>query len=68
MSVMKCNNGKNLEKGHVCIVESVNESAKTYRTIEGNTNVKGERDSLSGDGVWQKTRNHKLIRTLLRKE
>lgn len=37
-------------------------------TVEGNTNTKGDRDSLSGDGVWQKVRNHKLIRTLLRKE
>lgn len=37
-------------------------------TVEGNTNNKGERDSLSGDGVWQKTRNHKLIRSLIRKE
>ena len=36
-------------------------------TVEGNTNVKGDRDSLSGDGVWQKKRNHKLIRTLIRK-
>lgn len=37
-------------------------------TVEGNTNVKGERDSLSGDGVWKKTRNHRLIRTMIRKE
>jgi hypothetical protein len=36
-------------------------------TVEGNTNGKGERDSLSGDGVWKKTRNYKLIRTLIRK-
>lgn len=37
-------------------------------TVEGNTNGKGERDSVSGDGVWKKTRNYKLIRTLIRKE
>jgi hypothetical protein len=37
-------------------------------TVEGNTNGRGERDSLSGDGVWKKTRNYKLIRTLIRKE
>lgn len=35
-------------------------------TVEGNTNNKGERDSLSGDGVWKKTRHWKLIRTLIR--
>lgn len=37
-------------------------------TVEGNTNVKGERDSVSGDGVWQKRRHKKIIRTLLRKQ
>lgn len=36
-------------------------------TVEGNTNGKGDRDSLSGDGVWKKTRNYKLIRALIRK-
>ena len=35
-------------------------------TIEGNTNGKGERDSVSGDGVWRKIRQKHLIKDLIR--
>ena len=35
-------------------------------TIEGNTNGKGERDSLSGDGVWRKERVPTLAKSYLR--
>jgi hypothetical protein len=36
------------------------------RTVEGNTNGQGDRDSTSGDGVWKKTRADSLARTLIR--
>lgn len=35
-------------------------------TIEGNTNGKGERDSVSGDGVWRKQRKPSLTKCYLR--
>ena len=35
-------------------------------TCEGNTNGKGERDSVSGDGVWRKKRNTNLVKSYLR--
>lgn len=38
----------------------------TIRTIEGNTNGKGERDSTSGDGVWRKVRSTTLVKSYLR--
>ena len=41
-------------------------SESIVHTIEGNTNGKGERDSLSGDGVWQKGRAMNLIRGVIR--
>ena len=34
--------------------------------VEGNTNGKGERDSLSGDGVWRKVRSRQLVRNFVR--
>jgi hypothetical protein len=40
--------------GHTGIVELIGQYS--VRTIEGNTNVKGQRDSRSGDGVYQKIR------------
>lgn len=49
---------------HVGIVEKDN--GPTFSTIEGNTNIKGERDSVSGDGVWRKTRAQSLAKSLLR--
>lgn len=36
------------------------------RTIEGNTNGKGERDSEAGDGVWRKEREPHLTRCYIR--
>lgn len=35
-------------------------------TVEGNTNGKGERDSISGDGVWRKIRPTRLVRSYIR--
>ena len=40
--------------------------AQSFRTIEGNTNGRGDRDSVSGDGVWEKTRAKKLVRNFIR--
>ena len=36
------------------------------KTVEGNTNGKGERDSTSGDGVWLKERDHTLTKAYIR--
>lgn len=36
------------------------------KTIEGNTNGKGERDSESGDGVWRKERAPNLTKCYIR--
>jgi len=36
------------------------------KTIEGNTNGKGERDSVSGDGVWNKIRQQALTKCYIR--
>lgn len=35
-------------------------------TVEGNTNGKGDRDSVSGDGVWKKTRHVSLVKAFIR--
>lgn len=35
-------------------------------TVEGNTNGRGERDSVSGDGVWKKQRDPSLVRCYIR--
>ena len=34
--------------------------------IEGNTNGQGARDSVTGDGVWEKTRAKNLVRKFIR--
>lgn len=39
---------------------------KTLTVVEGNTNGKGERDSTSGDGVWQKERARSLAKVFIR--
>ena len=40
---------------------------KNYiETVEGNTNGKGLRDSLNGDGVWLKERKTNLVRNYIR--
>lgn len=41
-------------------------TASRMKTVEGNTNGKGERDSESGDGVWAKDRPLSLARAYLR--
>ncbi len=38
----------------------------SIHTIEGNTNGKGERDSVAGDGVWKKDRAQQLTKSYLR--
>jgi len=49
---------------HIGIV--VNDIGATIQTIEGNTNGKGERDSITGDGVWRKTRARSLVKSFIR--
>jgi len=48
------------------VIEDQEEGSEFIRTIEGNTNGKGDRDSVSGDGVWQKTRRHELTKSYIR--
>lgn len=42
------------------------QTGKTVKCVEGNTNGKGERDSESGDGVWIKTRASSLAKCYIR--
>ncbi len=49
---------------HIGIVTKVN--AKNFQCVEGNTNGRGDRDSVSGDGVWLKTRTPSLVRCYIR--
>jgi len=52
---------------HIGIVREDQKSVKSaIKTIEGNTNGKGERDSEAGDGVWNKTRAASLTRNYIR--
>lgn len=52
---------------HIGIVaEDQLSPAHNIKTIEGNTNSKGDRDSNSGDGVWQKSRNPALVKCYIR--
>jgi hypothetical protein len=51
---------------HVGLVESEDKKSGTIQTLEGNTNVAGERDSTTGDGVWRKTRRKSLARHFIR--
>jgi hypothetical protein len=48
------------------VVEDQKEGDAFIRTVEGNTNGKGERDSESGDGVWLKKRQASLVRAYIR--
>ena len=51
--------------GHIGLV--VEDQIGPYiKTIEGNTNGRGDRDSELGDGVWEKTRNTKMVRAFIR--
>jgi hypothetical protein len=52
---------------HIGLVIADQTSAKgKIRTIEGNTNGRGERDSESGDGVWLKERAPTLTKSYIR--
>lgn len=48
------------------VVEDQQQLSDKVRTIEGNTNGKGERDSTSGDGVWEKQRERTLTKSYIR--
>ena len=48
------------------VVEDQRSLSDRVRTIEGNTNGKGERDSESGDGVWEKARERSLTKSYIR--
>jgi GH24 family phage-related lysozyme (muramidase) len=37
-----------------------------FLSIEGNTNGRGDRDSVTGDGVWEKKRAKSLVRKFIR--
>lgn len=52
---------------HIGIVVEDQLPGKDYIvTVEGNTNGKGERDSVSGDGVWRKERKTSLVKNYIR--
>jgi hypothetical protein len=48
---------------HVALATSDSDSSGSFNTIEANTGSNGERD---GDGVYAKTRNIKLVRSVVR--
>ena len=48
------------------VIKDQPSQAGAITTIEGNTNGKGERDSNSGDGVWEKTRARSLTKSYIR--
>ncbi|MFZ6818378.1 hypothetical protein [Undibacterium sp. Ji22W] len=52
---------------HIGLVIADQQSTKEkLKTIEGNTNQKGDRDSNSGDGVWTKDRAPSLTKCYIR--
>jgi len=51
---------------HIGIVVKDQLTPDSIECIEGNTNVKGQRDSKSGDGVWRKRRPASLVRSFIR--
>jgi len=55
------------EFSHIGLVVEDQVSVKyPIKTIEGNTNGQGDRDSTSGDGVWRKMRNPSLVKNYIR--
>lgn len=48
------------------VIEDQRTVTSKIKTIEGNTNGKGERDSASGDGVWEKERTPGLTKCYIR--
>jgi hypothetical protein len=52
---------------HIGVVaEDQPDAATALRTVEGNTNGAGTRESTTGDGVWRKTRVSSLVDSLIR--
>lgn len=49
----------------IVVADQVNPGA-TIETVEGNTNGRGERDSVAGDGVWRKFRAPHLVKSYIR--
>ncbi len=49
---------------HIGFVKEVLSGGK-FRAIEGNTNGAGDRDSTTGDGVWEKVRTKSLVRNFI---
>jgi hypothetical protein len=52
------------EFSHIGIVKAAIEGDR-FIAIEGNTNASGDRDSASGDGVWEKVRHNSLVRNFI---
>lgn len=48
------------------VMEDQSAPGRSIQTIEGNTNLRGTRDSPQGDGVWRKTRPPELVQCYLR--
>jgi hypothetical protein len=48
------------------VTENQAKTTTKIKTIEGNTNGKGERDSKTGDGVWRKERAPNLTKCYIR--
>ena len=48
------------------VVQDQTSVTQAIRTIEGNTNLKGQRDGQGGDGVWEKERDPTLTKSYLR--
>jgi hypothetical protein len=48
------------------VVADQKKLSDAIETIEGNTNNKGQRDSTSGDGVWEKKRTSSLTKSYIR--
>ena len=51
---------------HIGIVTTYDPDFRVIHCVEGNTNGRGERDSESGDGVWEKVRSVSLVRSYIR--
>ena len=52
---------------HIGLVVEDQLPGKDYiETVEGNTNGKGDRDSVLGDGVWRKQRKVNLVKNYIR--
>ena len=52
-------------QGHI-VLAIKDQDDGLFQTVEGNTNIKGERESEKGDGVWKKTRGTAPIKAIIR--